>query len=79
MQGWRFVNGYAEATELSPDEANTALRIVTVLALLVTAVFLGIFGLLSDAVITFLSAVAGFVLGGLSWSQKNAGTPEEKK
>jgi hypothetical protein len=54
-----------DASEWSRDEAENWLRIVTVVALLITATFLGVLGQLTGMATTFLGTIAGFVLGGV--------------
>jgi hypothetical protein len=53
------------ASEWSKDEAENWLRIVTVCALILAAMFLGVLGLLTGTITTFLGTIAGFVLGGV--------------
>lgn len=58
------------ATELAPHEAENALRMVAVCCLIFVVAFLRVLGPLGDGVLALLSAIAGYVLGGVQRSSK---------
>lgn len=71
---WRAQKGQAKTFSLLLQRAN-ALQMLAVILIIVAAVVLRIGnGISAEAVVSILSGVAGYVLGGVKWKQSEPDT-----